>query len=60
MVKSKGKPKLESNDADLRIETELEADPILRSSEGKATPLRIVMFGIAVVVIIGVFLWAAT
>jgi len=44
--------------ADLRMETDLEADPILRSSVGKASPLQIGILSIIVIVIVGVVVWA--
>jgi len=42
------------------METDLEADPILRSSEGRASPLQIGLFSLVVIVIIGVVVWAVS
>jgi hypothetical protein len=43
-------PKKLSADRDLRMDTELEADPMLRLSEGRASPLQIAVVGSAVLV----------
>ena len=49
-----------SADPDLRMDTELEADPMLRLSEGKASPLQIAFVGLAIIAIIVVVAWAMT
>jgi hypothetical protein len=51
-------PKPPSADPDLRMDTEFEADPMLRLSEGRASPLQIALVGCAVLVVIGVVAWA--
>ena len=47
-----------SADPDLRMDTELEADPMLRLSEGRASKLQIAAVGLAIVVIIALVVWA--
>jgi hypothetical protein len=46
-----------SVDPDLRMETELEPDPMLKLSEGKASPFQIWIIGLVVIVNIGVMVW---
>jgi hypothetical protein len=58
MADEKQQPKPASADPDLRRETELEADPMLTLSEGKASGLQIASVGLAVIVIIAVVVWA--
>ena len=48
-----------SVDPDLRMETELEADPMLKLSEGKASPFQIWIIGL-VGMSIGVVVWAVS
>ena len=50
--------KTASADPDVRMDTELEPDPMLRLSEGKASPLQIALVGGAVLVVMGVVVWA--
>jgi len=50
-------PKPASADPDLRIETELQADPMLTLSEGKASGVQIASVGLAIIVIITVVLY---
>ena len=59
MTKNKGQQK-RAPDPDLRMETDLEADPILRSSEGRANPLQIGFFCLVVIATIGVVVWAVS
>jgi len=59
MTRSKGQ-RWRASAPDLRMETDLEADPILRSSEGRASPLQIGLFSLVVIVIIGVVVWAVS
>jgi hypothetical protein len=56
MVNEKQRPV--SADPDLRMETELEADPMLRLSEGKASPLQIWVVGLVIVATIALVVWA--
>jgi hypothetical protein len=58
MANERQQPKPASADPDLRMETELEADPMLRLSEGRASRLQIASVALAIVVIIGVVAWA--
>jgi len=52
-------PKPGSADPDLRMQAELEADPMLKLSEGgKASPVQIGAVDLAIVVVIGVVAWA--
>ena len=57
MANEKPHPKPIS-DRDLQKEIELEADPMLRLSEGKASPLQIGVVGLVAIVIIGLVAWA--
>jgi len=57
---AKEKQRSVSADPDLRMDTELEADPMLRLSEGKASPLQIAFVGLAIIAIIVVVAWAMT
>ena len=57
MTKEKRHPKPIS-DRDLQKEIELEADPMLRLSEGRASPLQIGVVGLVAIVIIGLVAWA--
>ena len=47
-----------SADPDLRMETELEADPMLKLSEGRASGIQIAGVGLAIIVIVAVVAWA--
>lgn len=58
MVNGKQQTKPASADPDLRMDTELEADPMLRLSEGRASKLQIAAVGLAIVVIIALVVWA--
>lgn len=57
MTKEKRHPKPIS-DRDLQKEIELEADPMLRLSEGRASRLQIGVVGLVAIVIIGLVAWA--
>ena len=57
MANEKRHPKPKS-DRDLQKEIELEADPMLRLSEGRASPLQIGVVGLVAIVIIGLVAWA--
>jgi hypothetical protein len=57
MANEKRHPK-PASDRDLQKEIELEADPMLRLSEGKASPLQIGVVGLVAIVIIGLVAWA--
>ena len=57
MANERQQPKPASADPDLRMETELEADPMLTLSEGRASGLKIASVGLAVIVIIAVVAW---
>jgi hypothetical protein len=57
MTDKRQRPKPASADPDLRMETELEADPMLRLSEGRASGLQIAGVGLAIIVIIAVVAW---
>lgn len=46
------------SDRDLQKEIELEADPMLRLSEGRASRLQIGVVGLVAIVIIGLVAWA--
>jgi hypothetical protein len=54
MANERQKPKPASTDPDVRMDTELEADPMLTLSEGKASGVQIVSVGLAIIVIIAV------
>ena len=58
MADERRQPKPASADPDLRMETELEADPLLKLSEGKASGLQIAGAALAIFVIIAVVAWA--
>jgi len=58
MVNGKQEPKPGSVDPHLRMDTELEADPMLRLSEGKASRLQITVIGLVAIVIVGVVIWS--
>ena len=58
MADERQRPKPASADPDLRMETELEADPMLKLSEGRASRLQIASVALAIVAIIGVVAWA--
>ena len=58
MANERQQPKPASADPDLRMDTALEADPMLRLSEGRASRLQIASAALVIVVIIGVVLWA--
>jgi len=47
-----------STDPDVRMDTELEADPMLKLSEGTASPLQIAVVCLAAVAIVAVVAWA--
>jgi hypothetical protein len=46
------------SDRDLQKEIELEADPMLRLSEGRAGPLQIGVVGLVAIAVIGLVAWA--
>jgi hypothetical protein len=54
MANERQEPKPASADPDLRMDTELEADPMLTLSEGKASGVQIVSVGLAIIVIVAV------
>jgi hypothetical protein len=54
MANERQKPKPASTDPDVRMDTELEADPMLTLSEGKASGVQIVSVGLAIIVIVAV------
>jgi hypothetical protein len=58
MANVRQQPKPASADPDLRMETALEPDPMLKLSEGKASPLQIVVVALAGFAAIGVVVWA--
>ena len=47
-----------SADPDVRRDAELEADPMLRLSEGKASPLQIAVVCLASIAIVAAVVWA--
>jgi hypothetical protein len=57
MANEKRHPKPIS-DRDLQKEIELEADPMLRLSEGRASPIQIGVVALVAIVIIGLVAWA--
>jgi hypothetical protein len=57
MANEKRHPKPIS-DRDLQKQIELEADPMLRLSEGRASRLQIGVVGLVAIVIIGLVAWA--
>ena len=57
MADKKQRQKLASVDQDLRMETELEADPMLTLSEGRASKLQIAGVGLTVIAIIAIVAW---
>ena len=57
MANEKRHPKPKS-DRDLQKEIELEADPMLRLSEGRAIPIQIGVVGLVAIMIIGLVAWA--
>ena len=57
MADERQRPKPASADPDLRMETELEADPMLKLSEGRASGLQIASIGLAIIVIVAVVAW---
>jgi hypothetical protein len=54
MANERQGPKPASVDPDVRMDTELEADPMLTLSEGKASGVQIVSVGLAIIVIVAV------
>jgi len=60
MVNGKQQPKPGSVDPDLRMDMELEADPMLRLSEGRASRFQIAAVVLAVIAIIVVVAWGLT
>jgi hypothetical protein len=54
MAHERQEPKPASTDPDVRMDTELEADPMLTLSEGKASGVQIVSVGLAIIVIVAV------
>jgi hypothetical protein len=48
--------RVKSVDSDARME--FEPDPMLRLSEGKATPIQILLVGLVGIAIIGIVAWA--
>ena len=59
MANEKRHPKAIS-DRDLKTEVALEADPMLRLSEGRASPLQIGVVGLIAIVVIGLVVWATS
>jgi len=57
MDNGKQQRKPPSADPDLRMDTELEADPMLRLSEGRASTLQMAVIGLAAIVIVGMVIW---
>ena len=57
MADERQRPKPVSADPDLRMETELDADPMLKLSEGRASGLKIASVGLAIIVIVAVVAW---
>ena len=57
MANEKRHPKPKS-DRDLQKEIELEADPMLRLTEGSASPIQIGVVGLVAIMIIGLVAWA--
>jgi len=58
MINEKKQSKSVSTDPDLLMETELEADPILKLSESRVSRLQIWIGGLVAIVIVGAMLWA--
>ena len=58
MADERQRPKPASAFPDLRMETELEADPMLKLSEGRASRLQIAGVGLAIIVIVAVVAYA--
>jgi len=58
MINEKKQSKSVSTDPDLLMETELEADPILKLSESRVSRLQIWIGGLVAIVIMGAMLWA--
>ena len=56
MQQGQRQPKVKSVDSDAR--TEFEPDPMLRLSEGRATPIQILLVGLVGIAIIGTVAWA--
>jgi hypothetical protein len=56
MQESQRQPKGKSLDSD--VQTEFEPDPMLKLSEGKATPIQILLVGLIGIAIIGTVAWA--
>jgi hypothetical protein len=56
MQQGQRQPTVKSVDSDVR--TEFEPDPMLRLSEGKATPIQILLVGLVGIAIIGTVAWA--
>ena len=59
MANEKRHPKPKS-DRDLQKEIELEADPMLRLSEGRASPIQIGVVGLVAIMIIGLVAWVSS
>ena len=47
-----------SADPDVQADMRLEPDPMLRLSEGKASPLQIALIGVMILVVVGVVVWS--
>jgi hypothetical protein len=56
---SKKQKSIDLSDPDLRLETELEADPLLKLSSGKASRVQIAVAGLVIIVVLGVVGWDA-
>ena len=54
MANERQEPKPASADPDVRMDTELEADPMLTLSEGKASGLQIASVALAIIAIVAV------
>ena len=58
MINEKKQSKSASTDPDFLMESELEADPILKLSESRVSRLQILIGGLVAIVIMGAMLWA--
>ena len=56
MQEGQRQPRAKSEDSDVRIE--FEPDPMLKLSEGRATPIQILLVGLVGIAIIGTVAWA--
>jgi hypothetical protein len=51
-------PSPASLDPDVQADMRLEPDPMLRLSEGKASPLQIAVIGVMILIVVGVVVWS--